>query len=957
MKLIKLTMTAFGPYRQKQEIDFQTVSETGIYLITGDTGSGKTSIFDAISFALYGRVSGERKSSKTLKCDLASLSEYCSVMLSFSMNGEEYTIQRMPDQLKKKRGGGVTNFSHRAELILPNGKRVTKLSDIQSMIEDEIIGIDLANFEKLVMLPQGEFQKLLSEQGGDRTKTLRKIFGTEIYSLLTQKMFDKARELERKSDVILERCKQIILAVDGLDEDIKDAVRQEQAEYSLALRKLKELNRQRMEHKKELHVQLTQFLQEQKQVEQELLLSRRSLEIQKILDALRDEKSFLQKKGLQFERMKKYISKCSGIEQAIQYESATRDSIGEKKSLERKYESMVDKISENERLLSNLLTEIGQEDQLQTEIKNAEEQLFYCEKLISYFRDQQSIQNRIHFIERDLNRYQQMREYVSIKEEIARLEEQIKQQKTYLELQMQLKIAKREMTHAKEDYNASWKLFLKGQAGVLASGLEEGKPCPVCGAVHHIQYAFRLPNTPSEEEISHLKEEYDGKLNAYLNLQKLAGQLGEKESINEMTDDAKDWIMKKEVLIQKADSLCASIAKRPICDNLDDRILALQNERISLRTKEEMICKEIEALSQRLVDEVTSDSIEKHYQRIKNRLQALCKKQNAMQDRRKVLEGDIQLCRGHLLQITQSIQLAEKRFSDNKEKFSTCLSSIEMGYKEFLYAKEQLPLIKKMKAEMETDQKRLESLLMQETLLQQELKGYKHSMSVNMLEKKKQALHQKEESLHNQLNRLTEQLAIEHQKEQELETLLCKHTFMLDEYGSIKQMSVVSRGGKKRMSFEKYVLASYFDDVIAFANLRLERMSQYRYRLSRIEDLDSDGLDLEVFDCYTGKARHISTLSGGETFAASLALSLGLSDMISHNAGGISLDSIMIDEGFGALDPTYLNNVVVSLRQMENAGCQIGIISHVADLKQLIPAQIRVKSGDIGEGSSIECFS
>lgn len=957
MKLIKLTMTAFGPYRQKQEIDFRTVSETGIYLITGDTGSGKTSIFDAISFALYGRVSGERKSSKTLKCDLASLSEYCSVMLSFSMNGEEYIIQRMPDQLKKKRGGGVTNFSHRAELILPSGERVTKLSDIQSMIEDEIIGIDLTNFEKLVMLPQGEFQKLLSEQGGDRTKTLRKIFGTEIYSLMTQKMFDKARELEREADVIFERCKQIILAVDSLDADTKDAVRQEQAEYSLALSKLKELNRQRTEQKKELNVQLTQFLQEQKQVEQELLMSRRALEIQRILDALRVEKDFLQKKGLQFEKMQKYISKCTGIEQAIQYESATRDSIGEKKLLERKYKSMSDKMSENERLLSNLLTEIGQGDQMQAEIKNAEQQLFYCEKLASYLGDQQNIQNRIHFIERDLKQYEQMKEYASIEGEIALLEEQIEQQKTLLKLQAQLKTAKSEMTDAKERYNASWKLFLKGQAGILASELEEGRPCPVCGAVHHIQYAFRPPDTPSEKEIGRLKKEYDVKLNAYLNLHKLAGQLGEKESIDEMADDVKNWIVKKETLIQKANSLCGSIGKMTICDNLDDRILALQNERISLQAKEEMIYKEIEALSQRFMDEITGEGIEKHCQRIKAQLQELCKKQNAMQDRRKALEGDIQLCRGHLLQITQSRQLAEKRFLENKEKFSICLSSIEMDYEEFLYAKEQLALIKKMKIEMETDQKRLESLLMQETLLQQELRGCKHSMSVETLEKKKQALRQKEESLHNQLERLTEQLAIEHQKEEELEALLCKHTSMLDEYGSIKQMSVVSRGGKKRMSFEKYVLASYFDDVIAFANLRLERMSQYRYRLSRIENLDSDGLDLEVFDCYTGKARHISTLSGGETFAASLALSLGLSDMISHNAGGISLDSIMIDEGFGALDPTYLNNVVMSLRQMENAGCQIGIISHIADLKQLIPAQIRVKRGDIGEGSSIECFS
>ncbi|MDE5600439.1 MAG: AAA family ATPase, partial [Oscillospiraceae bacterium] len=223
MRPIKLKMTAFGPYAGTQKIDFSVFKDTELFLISGDTGAGKTTIFDAISFAIYGSVSGQRKFSRTLKSDFADAKSLCSVELEFESKGKVYKIVRFPDQVKAKvRGEGFSDFKHKAELIMPDGKIETDLRKIETLMKDEIIGIDKTNFNKIVMLPQGQFQKLLTEKDQEQSKTFRKLFGTEIYELIVNKIFEHKQKILREYDELqkqnLAKAKDIVAKDDELKE-------------------------------------------------------------------------------------------------------------------------------------------------------------------------------------------------------------------------------------------------------------------------------------------------------------------------------------------------------------------------------------------------------------------------------------------------------------------------------------------------------------------------------------------------------------------------------------------------------------------------------------------------------------------------------------------------------------------------------------------------------------------
>lgn len=921
MRPLKLTLSAFGPYAGKTDFDFDKLGTGGLYLITGDTGAGKTTIFDAITYALYGDPSGNNREVSMFRSKYADLETPTFVKLIFKYKDNEYVVKRNPEyERASQRGSGVTKQTAGVELTLPDKKVLTKTKEVDTAIKN-IMGIDKNQFCQIAMIAQGDFLKLLLAPTKERIEIFRHIFKTKLYSDLQNKLKQEASSLDNNCLQIRQSITQYIAGI-NCDESSLHCVQVSKAknnelpidecisllenllaEDSQSEEKTAEkiLNIEKQADKIKLNIQQGESISRAKVLleQTQALLEKLSSEKITLAAALDDEN----KKSVEIEKLTKDSATISA--QLPEY-----DELSQKQAALAKNISLIE---QNNLTLNNAKADI---DTLKSQIEslNAES------KTLEKCGEQKIIlENNILSLNDRLSKLQQL--LYSMETLKKNHEEHKKAVQIYKEKQANV-------DSLDASYKEGHKLYLDAQAGILAENLKENMPCPVCGSLSHPKKASKPVDVPTKDELDALQNRLSaankevemasqaaGKIKGIIDekmestltsIKELLGDI----NMNSATDIAKENISELQAKIKSIDSEIKQLSKNISRKDSIEKILPQSTKRL------EELQDSINNISN-TVTTYTSENkaIEERIAGLKSKLLFSSK-----------LEADTKIKSNNdtVLKIQKAIELATKRLNECKEKLASATATKAELSKQ-LEGKEEINLEneKNKLYELESNIKRL--------------RAYKeeiHSRIVN------------NQSNYKNINLKSDEL-IEAEKQ----------------YVVVKSLSDTANGnitGKDKIMLETYIQMHYFDRIISRANARLVIMTGGQYDLVRRKEAASkmgqSGLDLDVIDHYNGTERSVKSLSGGESFKASLALALGLSDEIQSSAGGIQLDTMFIDEGFGSLDEDSLSQAMNALASLASSNKLIGIISHVGELKQKIDKQIIVKKDKTG-GSRAEIIA
>lgn len=921
MRPLKLTLSAFGPYAGKTDFDFDKLGTGGLYLITGDTGAGKTTIFDAITYALYGDPSGNNREVSMFRSKYADLETPTFVNLTFKYKDNEYVVKRNPEyERASQRGSGVTKQTAGVELTLPDGKVLTKTKEVDTAIKN-IMGIDKNQFCQIAMIAQGDFLKLLLAPTKERIEIFRHIFKTKLYSDLQNKLKQEASSLDNNCLQIRQSITQYIAGI-NCDESSLHCVQVSKAknnelpidecisllenllaEDSQSEEKTAEkiLNIEKQADTIKLNIQQGESISRAKLLLEQTQALLEKLSSEKItLAAALDEEN---KRSVEIEKLTKDSATISA--QLPEY-----DELSQKLSALAKNISLIEK---NNLTLNKAKTDI---DTLKSQIESLSAEAKTLEKC----GEQKIIlENNILSLNDRLSKLQQLLQ--SMEALKKNHEEHKKAVQIYKEKQANV-------DSLDASYKAGHKLYLDAQAGILAESLEEDMPCPVCGSLSHPKKASKPVYVPTKEELDALQNRLSaankeverasqaaGKLNGAINEKMEATLTSIKEllgdiNMNSATDIAKENISELQAKIKSIDSEIKQLSKNISRKDSIEKILPQSTKRL------EELQDSINTISN-TVTTYTSENkaIEERIADLKSKLLFSSK-----------LEADTKIKSNNdtVLKIQKAIELATKRLNECNEKLASATATKAELSKQ-LNGKEEINLEneKNKLYELEGNIKRLRSY-----------KEEIHSRIVN------------NQSNYKNINLKSDEL-IEAEKQ----------------YAVVKSLSDTANGnitGKDKIMLETYIQMHYFDRIISRANARLVIMTGGQYDLVRrkeaVSKMGQSGLDLDVIDHYNGTERSVKSLSGGESFKASLALALGLSDEIQSSAGGIQLDTMFIDEGFGSLDEDSLAQAMNALASLASSNKLIGIISHVGELKQKIYKQIIVKKDKAG-GSRAEIIA
>lgn len=927
MKPLKLTMSAFGPYADEIIIDMTKLGEKGIYLVTGDTGAGKTTIFDAITFALYGEASGNMRQSDMFRSKYANPEVATFVELEFLYQNQVYLVKRNPEYIRPaKRGGGVTSQKAEASLTYPDGRIVTKVKDVTVAIT-ELLGLDKEQFAQIAMIAQGDFLKLIMAKTEERSKIFREIFKTRPYLIIQDKLRVQANKCKIEYDDLYKSIDQYVKGI---------KVKEEYPQYSY-FRELgnqssvqnvseiidfaKEVNKLDKEKIKEINKEIVRVEKDGLIINNDIILCKNANSIKaelvknkEILAELIPSEEKIKNDYKEQEERKSDVEKF-----AIEIAEET-DKLEEYKKLKEISEKTVEL---NKTLELIIKDKLELEDLKQKANKQKEEYIIYLEqnKEEDIRKGYIEINKRKDELNKSIEDIRMVNKNYS--EYILVCEQNSKAQKKYIqEREIYEKISK--------EYQELERRFFDEQAGVLALLLEDNKPCPVCGATKHPKKAKITDDNITKDMLDKKKKE---KENSENNVNLLSAEAGR---IKGNTETLKNNILQILDSVFKIDSL----------DNLSqimkDKEQAANKIFIELKQEEkELILKD----QKRKNTQEALEKVDKDIENINNRIQ-----QNE----------------AHKVKIKTGLESNTLREKDlrNKLKYSNyqdAIKSIEekknkkiIMENKYIAAKENYEKIvlqiSQCRAQIETLEKQLipmEKEIKDRNLDDKELLNKQvenKSILDNMRAEKEEVLVRTNinksaiEGISNQLDK------IEHVE---------KRLQVLRSLANTAGGSIV---GKSKITLETYVQMAYLDRILARANTRLMIMSSGQYELIRKEDVRDSrsqvGLELDVIDHYNGTTRSVRTLSGGEAFKASLAMALGLSDEVQCTSGGIQLDTMFIDEGFGTLDEESLAGAIKILNELGKGNRLIGIISHVGELKERIDSQIIVTK-DRNGGSKV----
>ena len=923
MKPRKLIISAFGPYAGKTEIDFEQLGDHGLYLITGDTGAGKTTIFDAIIFALYGEASGEVREAGMFRSKYAKPEMPTYVDLTFDYHGKTYQVVRNPEyQRPKERGQGLTVQKADAQLIFFDGRRpVTKATEVTKAVEI-LIGLDYRQFTQIAMIAQGDFQKLLLAGTSQRGEIFRQIFHTGLYQEVQNQLRDGAKECWKTYDETLRSICQHMDGVtcDGLLELKTELERLKKDKFKGQVERGLEILQQVLKCDEEKLDELDKKLknaEEALQTENQLLgKARQTARLKEELagkkEAYRESSLALEEAARKRAEAVQAAEACAGLAEQIRVGMEQLEHFQKLDQVERELEQLCDRM--------NQLQEERQILKLRKEEQN--ERLRNCEKLLETVQDAEGLwvnasQERTELI-REIDRWN---EHCDRVRNVELLETQRQQ------LLQDYQKACHHRDELRVQYQRLEQLFLDAQAGILARGLKEGEKCPVCGSVHHPNLAQMPPQVPEKEELDQKKAQVSEAEQRAQEVSASIRHLLERVEEEKKRLEADNEVEKGEC-IKNPQYHLEQLTERLAKTNQDIR--KAEEKRRQKQQMEQQLKKEQENVG-KLQEELQQKDV--NYAAAQGQMLELKKQQKqaaeAIPQEKTRAEVEQQIDqdsqRKQLLETEQGA--AEKKYHDCSTRYAVLHSAIET----------------------------LENQLKESEMLDEQ--GIEQRLN-QLLQEKEVILAQR-----------TQQYAVSKKNQDIYDSVHGKQTEMVaaeQKYIWMKALSDTANGslnGKRKVELETYIQMTYFDRILRRANLRLMTMSSGQYELKRQESGDNKkekaGLDLNVIDHYNGTERSVKTLSGGESFQASLSLALGLSDEIQSYAGGIRLDTMFVDEGFGSLDEEALNQAMKALSSLTEGNRMVGIISHVAELKERIEKKIVVtknRNRD-GVGSQVEIIS
>ena len=920
MRPLTLTMTGFGPYAGTEKIDFTRLGDRGLYLITGDTGAGKTTIFDAIVFALYGVTSGGTRTASMLRSKYADATTPTRVELRFLYHGKEYTARRNPEYTRpKQRGIGLTGEKANAELILPDGSVVTKDREVTRRVV-EILGIDENQFMQLAMIAQGEFLRLLLAKTDERQKIFRRIFHTESFEQLALAVREDANRLadECKSarKEIERHMKAIICAEDSSRAEDTQKARAGELPVKEAAALLGSLITDDEAAEKEDEVTLQTIDKEIDNLNNRL---GRAAEIEKARKQLKDAEQ-------EEPRMYSAVNDLREDEKQAKARLEDADKLSrERAEIEAQipdYDTADNKREEMTSLAAQMKKATEEEQSAAAEKEAAQKRIEKARAKLTALADVGAEAEKLRG-EKDRK--------IRRKEEIDALANEMKQ---YEKLFTEINAMKKEYEEKVKDWekkalrhSQAETAFLAEQAGFMAQRLQPDEPCPVCGSVQHPNLAALSENAPREAEVQSLRKETD---DARAVLDRLRGGVEQ---------GTKDFFSRKQALLKSIAAHLGDYDTKEARTRIPEAVASLDRD---LRDVEKR-------LREREQDIKRKAALEKEIP----------------QDEKKNEEADRRLRNAVALHV------------ETKAKHEEARKAVDelTGKLRFFSKVEAEKRIKTLRVECERLQKDKESKEqavqdMEKDLaaLRGRIEALKKSLDNAPKEDTETLRAEMTKRASNRRGLLDRQKVIHARMEKNRTTLslLMKETDALEKletrYQWLKSLAETVAGqitGKEKVMLETYVQMRYFERVVARANVRLLVMTGGQYELRRRLEATSrqgqSGLELDVVDHYNGSVRGVETLSGGESFKASLSLALGLADEIQSSAGGVELDTMFVDEGFGSLDDESLEQAIRALASLSEGRRLVGIISHVDALKERIDKKIVVtKDGARGSGVKIE---
>lgn len=992
MMPISLTLSAFGPYPDTITIDFESFQEDGLFLITGPTGSGKTMIFDAMIFALYGKTSGQIRQTDSLRCDHALNEIPTFVEFSFSLHQQNYTIKRNPKYYLE---GKKTPKQPSALLTLPDGKMVEGIKEVnQKMIS--LLGVDDQQFKQICMIAQGEFTKLIMASSDEREKVLRELFHSETYQKLEEKLKVHLKTYQDKYDLLLNKRKDLMqeLQVEDHQEYLSKQTKliaSQQKEYD-DLKKDLDQKKQQLQLYRLQNQRLIQ-LKDLKQQFQDLKKQENDYQkLNKTVDTLKkaQETNYLyisyikQQKKLQTLKLNQedFLKQLKKLEKDYQEKKVQADFLDYKQQTKEKLQNQ---IQETKQLINQIYQYQNDYQNLQT-LKQQYRMLDEEHKL--FLKKKEKFENGLQRDQERIQSEQQVQsKYELIKQQYVRLNEQkvkvhqlsdyydqiLKLNENKSDLQEEYTVVEKQVDHEKMQYNQMEKLYFRKQAGIFALQLKEDQPCPICGSLHHPhpaqiekeditkekldqqakkvkQQEHRLQDILQKILLSNQKKEMLVKqtkqLSSELNIQE---EISKEIFIKELDHLSKDEKrMKKEHLELQDELKYIQKLKKSVALSLKD-MSTYESKELKQAQSLENIQVQIHQLSGKLDDSLRQyeiGEVNKNYQQVQKEYRQLSLEiETIQQDYEKVKNKYLEI-KTKISSLNQQIIQEQEIYDELDNKYHTALDAF-INEEEFLNLKTQINQISILEKKYQDYLISLKSLNEQIISLENEVKDSTYvdlSSLSETIKEVNQQLREKNDDL--------EKLKIDYSLKEKMIKDIQKINQQLEKDEDTYQRyldlyNLASGKNNARVSIERYVLATYFENMLIYANVIMKQLSQGRYQLLRKDDAgkgrSQQGLELDVFDQESGNIRSIKTLSGGESFKAALSLALGLSRMVQDYAGGIELNTLFIDEGFGSLDSQSLDQAMNCLMELHHENKLIGIISHVSDLKDRIERQLVVE--------------
>ena len=910
MRPLKLTIAGFGPYAGAQELDFEALGTSGLYLIAGDTGAGKTTIFDAITFALFGEASGGSRKSDMLRSKYARAEDPTYVELTFTYAGQTYTVRRNPTydriNLKKKDATDLVEQKADAQLTLPDGSVVTKLKDVNRAVQ-EIIGLSREQFAQICMISQGDFRRLLEADTETRKKIFKDIFGTGLYSDLQTRLKDEASALDGQMTEARRSIRQYTEGMVCADNSDFNAQVQKAKTDGLPTAELTELFENLLSEDKTLETKLDEQVSA---AEDEI----KALEKQKeAVEAYRQTKENLGKlsKTEQTQTTAWETAKAA-LEAAKTEKDKTQPELTEHLGKLRNQLPSYDELDEKNKALQDKEQLLKQEQQ---KLDQAEEQKTTLAEELSALKDKQSKLKDSGEEKKDLDH--QLQQCTDRKHALKALLDDFKnlheEQKTLAAIQKDYLVLADAAKKRLQAYDQMQRAFLNAQAGILAKDLQDGVPCPVCGSLEHPHPAELPAHAPTEDAVKQAKTFYDD------------AQSAASDASNAAAAQVATMDTKKDALRKKLEKLLPDTAE-------EQAEAAAQEQLHDCETQIDELNAKIEAAKKNI--RIKSELDEKIPKKADARKAAEDDWYNA-DKQLGVLQAEHKTLTDRIAELKQSLALPDK--SSAEKKISELQEQSEALEKALSDAQEQqtktLEALGVTRGAIEQLQKQLETGADGNLdNLSEQLEA--QNKQKNALEEQRQAVLTRIEVNGQARDKIDKQRG----KLEELET---QCTWL----NALVRTATGTLPGKAKIDLETYVQTTYFDRILERANLRLQKMSGGQYDLKRrrnADDLKSkSGLELDIVDHINATERSVNTLSGGEAFLASLSLALGLSDEVQMSTG-IHLDTLFVDEGFGSLDSEALGKAYQTLAGLTEGNRLVGIISHVSELKERIDRQIVV---------------